>query len=245
MFFHGASSLMIGGCFLYLDMLRPDTYTVTGGTTVTSLNNRVSGTAWNTSVTAFPLYDGTGLNGRPCMVGDGARGLLSTEALVVAALTGADKPHTIFLVTEPVTLAPAGYRASIAWANSGVANRVAYMGRQGGTGRYRHELLDDAASNAAVTRSVDVALSPQIVCYRTTGTASSIFVGTEATPDPNGGALNRGTITPDRVALFCIPDSAPDTFSSDKIGAVLGYDRELSNLQTRAVINTLRAQWGL
>jgi hypothetical protein len=240
----------VTGCVAWFDMQDAASYTITAGSpqTITSLTNKVSSVAWNTAATNFPEYEAAGINSLPSLRGGVAtpRGLISTEAAVVAVVAGTDLPHTIIMVTKPTAVTSTGYRQTLAWGNSGVAtNRALYVGRQGATGRWRHEMIDDAALNRAATRSVDVTATAQVVTFRTTGIASSIFVNSEATPDPNAGSFNGGVITPNRAALFCVPDSVPDTFSDDRVGELLIYNRELTNYERANVEASLATKWAL
>jgi hypothetical protein len=237
----------INGLRLWLDMMALDSYETSAGT-VTSIRNLVSGVAISTAATNLPLFEPVGCNGRPCMRGGigTPRGLIGTEAAVVAVAAGTDLPQTIMMVTQPSSAAPAGYQENFAWANSGIAvNNAQYAGRAITTGRFRYEVVDDAAANVAVTRTAAVTTVPQVVCFRTSGIAGSIFVNREGIANPNGGALNVGAITPNRFALFCVPDSSPDTFSDDTLAELLVFSGFVGDGVRVKLTEYLMAKWGI
>lgn len=242
------SPLEIPSCVLWLDALEASSYVVTPGSpsVVTSIGNLVSGVKWTESSNP-PEFEAAGLNGRPCLKGDGsARRLISTDPAVVSAFSGVNRALTIVMATQPISAAPASYMSSFAAANSGVAvNGASFGGRKVTNGRFRLERNSDAGVSIAVDRSVDPALVPQIVTYLTPGATGSIFVNNESTPNPNADNLSNGQVTPNRCALFCYPDSVPDSFSSDRIGAVLVFNTALDAGTRQSVVSWMMGRWGI
>lgn len=234
------------GCVLWLDMLEGPSYSVVPGTTPTlsSIRNLVSGVAWTES-TNPPLFEPTGLNGRPCMKGDGtARRLISGEPALANAFKGVNQLQTVILVTLPS--AASVYVASFGAGNSGVTdNGTVYVGRRTSDGRFRLERTDDAGLNTAADRSVVPALVPQVVTYTSYGATMAIHVNNEAVPDPNGTNISSGGITPNQCGVFCRPDNVPDLFSNDRIGAVLVFSAALTNSNRQSVVNWLMSRWGI
>jgi hypothetical protein len=145
-----------------------------------------------------------------------------------------------------MTAAPPTYRVSVGAANSTVStNGAGYGGRIVTTGRFRYERTDDTGAGTGPTRSIDAALVAQIVTYITPGATASILVNNELTPDPNGASFDVGTITPDRCALFCYPDSVPDSFSDDRIGTALLFNTALDAPTRQQIVAWLMARWGI
>jgi len=231
----------VSGCVAWVDCQE----TLTQAGTVTSIRNMVSGVDW-TEATNPPTYAATGLNGRPCMIGNGSSmRIMSTEAAVVAACSGSDKAVTVFLVTEEPT--PDAINVLFAAASSTVNTNstLSFFTTTAGLGRWSVQRIDDAAGTVSAPRGVDIAAGPQIVSWVIPGTTASIYVGDEEQADPNAAAFDVGATTPTRVALLCRPDLTPDLFADAKIGALLLYSRALSDLERIGVVNGLRARWGL
>jgi hypothetical protein len=63
--------------------------------------------------------------------------------------------------------------------------------------------------------------------------------------DPNGASFDVGTITPDRCALFCYPDSVPDSFSDDRIGTALLFNTALDAPTRQQIVAWLMTRWGI
>lgn len=235
--------LTVPGCVLWLDMLRPSSYTVTGGTTVTSITNMASGVAWTEAV-APPTYSATGLNGRPCMVGDGlTMKILSSEAAVVAAFTGDDTPITVFAVVEPVTLDTSS--AVVGAGDVGIASSNTYQIGQAnsGNGRWTVRKVDPAGLADSAIGGSDIAAGPQIVSW-IMGAAGSTRIYKDFSLQITD-TVDVAAMTCSRVALFTRPDSAPDSFYDGKLGCVLVYSRALTDYERLNLAGSLAAPWGI
>lgn len=185
---------------------------------VSGITNRLTGSADMAMATAgLQLgYDATGYNGGPCCVGYGSQYLLSTEAAIIAALSGTDKPHTLFAAAQCPT-SPDALQSFFGAGNSGTATNSTRMWGTitTGNGRLRASHLDDAAGNAGVEAAANLAstTNPFLAEYYTTGTAMSIQEN-GAAADPNAGAADVGATTHDRVAIGARPDATPDSMLS-------------------------------
>jgi hypothetical protein len=238
-----------------ISMLEPNSYTIAGGSpdTITSITELVSSTTIDTAITAFPEYEPVGINGRPCMRGGStANGSASNRAIaadtpaILACFSGTDTPFTMFMVVAVASAAPAASCAFFGVGDSGVATaRTTQFFRQLTSGNLRAQRTDDASAAATTTSALrQIAQRPTVVCWRCTGTAISCYLDGEGEPSPNQAAFDVGAITPNRFAWFCRPDSAPDTFSDDRLGEWLLYDRAVNDVEVVGVGHWLRQEWG-
>jgi hypothetical protein len=238
--------LSLASCVAYFDMLTVASYTVDTGPApdeVTSITNRVSSVAMNTHAGDYPEYEAAGLNGRPCMRGNVAatRGLISTEAAVVAPFIGEDRPWSMIVVWEP-----AGVEASSQyyWGVGNSATSAYYGSRQsgGGSPEYRDEIRSDAAQEVSQGADQPVVV-PQVLCLRNTGTAMSRHRNLDQTYA--GAASNIGTVTVDRFGLFCLPNAGLGSHSACRVGAYLLFNECLSEANRAGITVHLMRLWGL
>ncbi len=236
---------ILPGCVLHLDMQDADSYIVTPGSpdTVRNIRNKASQVLW-TEATNPPQYEAAGLNGRPCIKGDGAaRRLLSTEAAVVAAAAGDDKPFSVYAVFQPGNVD--ADHMLFGWASSAHANaRQLGVGQSSASnGRYSLVKLDDAAAGAENTvASPAVQPQPQVISW--VGTTAAQLMLNDG-PRISSGNTNFGVVTPTRAGLFCRPQSAIDRFSSARLGELIVFAGEHSEAEQRAVARYLMADWGI
>lgn len=234
---------VLPNCRGWFDMLEPGSFGTVSGT-VNSITNKVSGTALATAATAFPLFEKDGLNGRPCMRGDGARGIMGTEAALIAPFAGTDPPFTLFYVYE--NFAPTTLVTAVALGQAGAGSTGSYLfgTHSFGDGRYLAFRQDDAdASNNEISGEFATA-DPQVVTW--------VCRGPEVIRRTNGriytvglGSFDVGAITPDRFGLFVRPDADPDLFLVGRIGCVIVYSGALSDYAAGGIENALMRRWGL
>jgi hypothetical protein len=232
----------LSGIVLDLNFDAPGSLSIVSGD-VASVVNAASGVSW-AEVTARPDYDATGLNGHGCATGTGTQKFISSEAAVVAVLTNAPA-FTVFYVVQYAVADAQGVVFGV--GNSGVANnQQRTLGQTtNGAGRQRDISINDAATNVTVNATIDNAsTNPAVIEWFSPGTTTSCRVD-GAAANPNAVAHNPGTLTPNQAAIFCRPDSVPDTFLSGKIGRVLAYNRELDATERSAVRVALGAQFGI
>jgi hypothetical protein len=219
-----------------------ETFTESGGA-VTSIRNMVSAVDW-TEATAPPLYDATGLAGGPCMTGDGAtssRKILSAEAAVVAAFSGAAKALTAVFVHQPVV----GVLAASALLGAGDSALVANSSwRLGATSADFPTLIKrGTTSNVVVSSAVANTAVPTISSFRSTGTTGDIWRGLAR--EGSGAFVDVGAPTPNRVGLLCYPVSTVANFYNGKWGCGLLFTRALSDAELRGIILGLKVRWSI
>lgn len=229
------------GLVAWFDMLKADTYTVGGGT-VTSITNRKSGVAWSTVVTAAPLFEATGFNGRPCMTGDGGRGLMSTEASLVSTFTGTNKSYTVLYVVDLTT--PDAVAAVFGSANSGATatNSYAFGTSSFQNGHHLH-FQQDAADAASTTVSDATApTARQAVAWVRAGTSCFGYLGTSRVAS---STVNLGATTVTRCALLARPGQAPDVFLTGKLAECMVFNAALGQDELNALMRYEAKKWGL
>lgn len=220
--------LSISGCVAAFDMTDASSYTVTGGTTVTSITNKVSGTAW-TEGTNPPAYEATGFNGSPCMKGDASNDqIISTEAAVVAAVTGTDPAYSALFVVDPVSTTTAAW---LGFGAAGTATNSTHMFYQlAGTGIVQPRIfrVSDAGANAhPTTFNISEPYSPMVVAWRAaSGVASYYRNGTRLVTDTS---CSTGATTPTRAALLCRPDSSPDFYAPSRLAVALLFSGDIGH----------------
>lgn len=239
------------GLVAWFDMSRPSFYTVAGGL-VTSITNLVSGVAWNTAATSFPLFEGDAINGLPCMrgeaiLGGGAtnRGIISTETAVVNAFNGTDLPFTVVAVTDPVFVFTSGALSTLFGAgNSGFANdrTLSLHRRSNDSTNYQARKRDDAALEVS-TSSLAPGTGPRVMAWVCAGTTMDTYYDGAAVQV--GQSFNTGVTTPNRVAVFCRPDSSADGFSVDRLGELLIFNRALTDREVARASTRLATKWAI
>ncbi len=241
--------ITISSLVAWFDMLESSSWTESGGT-ITSIRNLASNTAWNTAATAFPLYEATGFGGLPCMRGESSasggstnRGLISTEAAVASVFSGADTPWTIIAVTEPVTITGATSAVIFGAGNSGVSsNQQTYIHRRADNGNYQVVKIDDAAASVS-SSSLDEGSGRRVMTWVVPGTTLSTY--NNLTQVQSAVALDVGTVTPNRSAFFCRPDSGPDTFGVDRIAELFVFNRAIGDIERRLLTASRMTKWGI
>ncbi len=229
------------GCVAWLDCQE----TLTQAGTVTSITNMVSGTAWTEAV-APPTYEAAGINGRPCMVGNGSTmKIISNEAAVWGAFLGESPPRTALFVCS-VTLPVANTSALMAVGNSGVAsngtsNYQAFA--QGGYWRIP-SLSDAAVAGNAVRNDSAIRAGGQVVRFANNRELAWNAINLEPRYSMSG-SLAAGTVTPNQVALLCRPDSIPDGFFASRLGCAILFNRLLTLSEELGVAAALMHRWGI
>lgn len=216
------------------------------GSTVTSITNKASGVAW-TEGTNPPGYSAAGFNGLPCMTFAplSLQKIMSTEAAVVAAMAN-NTAGTVFTVAKTNT--PDDAAATWGCGNSGFSSsRTKRYGlNTGGAGQWGIVTVDDASTGANLVSSSSTSDSNNNVLEFTYSTSiGTILVNGTAQPAATAAAYAPGTLTPNRCAIGCRPDSAPDQFWDGNIAEILVFDREITAYERALVRIYLLRKWGI
>lgn len=233
-----------GGLIAEIDMLNPLGYVEAAGL-VTSVKNLVSGVSW-AAVSSCP-YEATGINGHPCLHPvDITDYFLTTEATVLAALNclTTAKPYTLIYVDVPDSTTSGGVVFGV--GNSGVASAsTRTWGRRVGVSQYEYASTTPATTVGQVRSTGAVGASLNICAWHSPGVGQKMKLNngaddpSNATSDPSfasGTAINR-------AALFCRPDSSPDTPIATRFGAMYLYDHELTTGDLTAAYDYLLPRW--
>lgn len=235
----------IGSCVLWLDMLEVGSYTVAAGApnTVTSITNLISGVKWTES-TNPPEFEAAGLNGRPCMKGNGTTtGIISAESRIASAISGNDQKFMVIAAIDPLS-APGPSECILGWGNSSNTNPRGSVGQSASLVGYSIGKVDDTGvTNITIARSTPVVVKPTIVTW-TVGGTGSILVDNEATADPAGASIAVGQMTIDRAGLFCRPRPTPDFFTPARIGALLLFT-STDAMERDAIRGWLNTRWNM
>jgi hypothetical protein len=216
-------------------------FTDSGGF-VTSITNKASSTAW-TEGTVPPAWSSTAFNGLPGMAPTGTRRIISTEAAVVAALSGG-AAYTVFYAGAVNTADAA--MAFFGAGNSGQATASTRFFGNNTTGagvwivsaRNNANTIVNVESTGAANTDSNV-----FECY-TDGSVTSLQIN-GAAADPNGAAQATGALTPDRASLFSRPASTPGIMLNGEMGELLLYSRLLNATERDQVRAYLGARWGI
>jgi hypothetical protein len=219
-----------------------ETFTESGGF-VADIRNMASGVD-AAEATFQPAYDATGLNGYPCMVGNGAAGsrrFITTEAAVVAAFSGAAKALTYICVCQVVT----GTGAAMAMMGAGNSALVANSSWRIGTGATDIPVISKRGTvTVSVASASAITAAAQILSFRTNGTTADIWRGT--TKDVTGSSfVDTGAPAPDRFGLLCYPVATPASFFNGKWGCGLLFNRALSDAELSGIILGLKVRWSI
>lgn len=212
-------------------------------TTVTAIKNKVSNVSW-AAISACP-YETTGLNGHPCLHPTGLTHYFkSTESAVVSVFDcpTTAKPYTLIYVVKPDS-ATTG-TALFGVGNSGVSSAsTRTWGRRTGVSQY--EYLQTAPATATNSRSAGaVSTAMQICAWHSPGVGQKMKLN-NAADDPSGSvdpSYTPGT-GPNQAALFCRPDSVPDSSAADQFAELGIYNRELSATELTKAYDMLLAKW--
>jgi hypothetical protein len=231
---------------LDLDLRDTSTYVVTLGSpdTVTSLRNKATHALW-TPIGTAPKHESAGFNSQfPCIsnpAGD-SRDIASTESAVFDVFDGADTPHTVYLVCEPLVLDEAS--AYLGAANTaGMASALvgAYSTDEG------HSLalkIDDAGLSATAISSRAVFPGPQVLAWSVPGTTANGYLD-DGPADPANAPFNVANLTLNRSALFCVPSNVLANFGHVKIARALAYKASHSEANVRAMTRYLSTLYGI
>lgn len=231
----------VASCRGWFDMLEIGSFGIVDGT-VSSITNKVSGTAMATAATALPLFEPAGINGRPSMLGDGARGIMGTDATVLTAFSGTDLPFTVCYVAQIFGAAGAWTVASAAKAAANSTGSYSFNYLNTGPGKYSFNKRDDANASITPTFSFDVTPTPEVIVWRCSGVAMSVRVNGKQAETIG---VDNGATTPDRIGMFVRPDLAPDGFLVGRLGCWLVFAEHLNEYETIGTENALMSRWGI
>jgi hypothetical protein len=229
----------------WFDMQDATSYTVTGGTTVTSITNKKSGVPWNDSAVTFPLYEAAGINGKPCMRGNEAseRGIYANENDVASIFQGDDSSFTAVALLYPATLTlDDGVWFSA--ADPTVDNARAYLAYNllAAGNKFSNVRYDNTGAAESLTRSVNTVLTPQAVSATHIGTAANLTINNDSVADYSG-TMNVGVSTPTRIGLFYSPQLNRRKYWPGRIGELLFFYEGFTAAKTEEVRLWLLARW--
>jgi hypothetical protein len=234
--------LTVAGLTLDLNMRNVGSYTVTGGNTVTSIVNTVSAVSYD-EPTLPPGYEAAGLNGYPCLVGDGVDDrIMSTEAAVLTAL-GSASVAAFYVVKWGMADAQAWI---LGGARSAVDTAVGHrMFGQTVAGPGAHAVLE--RSGAGVSGNQIASVTPQtaaaeVVCHRIDGAVWTLLLDGIKSSEASHPAQ---TIAPTRVGILCRPDLTPDGFAAVRCGRILLISPAPTLFVCRGISKHLKAEWGI
>lgn len=233
------SPLDVAGCVAWFDMQDAASYSESGGL-ISSITNKVSSVAW-TEATNRPAYAATGLNGFPCLDFDGTNDrIMSTEAAVIAAFTNTPA-YTVFYVAHHD--ATAANHAIFGFGNSGGTTSSGWFGQRSTT-KWTSGLANSAGTSINVDSAGASNTNVNVFEFFHSGTAVSLQVNGGAA-DPNATSQDAATVSPNRVALGCRPNSTIDLFMNGQIGEVLIYTSALNSTDRSTIRQYLGTKWGV
>ena len=234
--------LSVAGCVGEIDMTDKNSYTVTGGNTVTSASNKVSGTAF-TEATNPPTYEDNGLNGLPCMLGDGViQRIVSTEAAIYDAFDGSDPVWSVFYVVQPIDIDDT---ACIFGIHNSAASNGGYVFGTSNSNNGRHLAFkeDSIPTSKTALGDVDIVAGAQIVAWTCTGTLVSGYLNGTLHSSPTD--FDVGSVTLDSSALFARMDLSPDVFFHGRLSSLYAYSATVSAADVVRISSRLAAKHGI
>lgn len=237
------SPLDEGNGVAWFDLQDTGAYTTSGGD-VATVTNKVSTTVWS-EASNRPAFNATRINGLPGLDFDAANSekIISTEAAVFGALQ--DSPAYTMAYVGQFDVADSSHTLFGAGNSGFSANRTKRWGTNtGGTGQWAASTTDNAGAgvnglSAASTSNTNA----HIFLWHASGSAITLQVD-NGTADPSGATHSVGTLTLNRCALGCRPDSAPDSFGDGGLGELLLYSVELDSSARGRIYTYLSDRWG-
>lgn len=236
-----------GGLVAWIDML-DQTYGYTlNASGVTGVCNKATGTWWGLG-TATPVpFDPLGINGRPALHSTGNiamrfQSAVGADPSVVAAMTDS-AIYTLIWVSNFDLPDTAG--CVFGAANSGFAssNRRYFGQNTTGSGRMISQTINSTPTTVSAIGTAQAPTSPAVHAFQSSaGTTVSNWINGD--PDMAGTAQAPGTLTVDRVGLFCVPDSNPDTSMQGALGELLLFNTALSQAALDRVVAWMMVKWG-
>ncbi|MEO7017821.1 MAG: SGNH/GDSL hydrolase family protein [Leifsonia sp.] len=226
------------------DMQNVSSYTITGGTTVTSLKNVQTGVAAITG-TAAPGYSAAGANGHPCLslLAASSQNLIcgvSADAAFTSAINGGSRTEFHVLSVNPTSAA--GYFFTL--ANNSPTSAAEVFGAISSAYRTYH------TSDANVTVSLNAPAVPDtalhIVRVRIDATANLAYISVDGGAE-SSGAFAQGSATNTRWGIGSTVGAAPGSFAGGLYAEGLVYT-DLKAIGAGSacerVQTYLKAKWG-
>lgn len=224
----------VAGLVCWLDM--QDGATVTqGGGVCTAWQDKKNGITASEGSNP-PTYDATGMNGHPCIIGNGsATGVgtmkltSATAAALAAVFNGTNTSWCVHLVVEGVLLDSLGFIFSI--ASSTQSNRTVAFGQNNtGAGVWRVFKQDNAAASANWGA---IATSSGVHALRFRSEAGMVYGSVDNGAESVLDMTALGVLSAlDRFGIFARVDPSADTFASAKLGEVTVHDSALGSAGT-------------
>lgn len=222
--------------------MRFDDVTVTQVRVSAIANKKTGVTATQATVDLQPGYDATGLNGGPCLIGDGVRYLITTEAAVLLANAAA---YSLFTVGSIASTATA--QAFFGYGDAVQATARTRAWGNDSTGKWLTQARNDANANAFVDSTGNSDTNVNVLEWASPGTTFDLQKnGGAADPARGGtGALNPGTLTPGRAGIMCRPSSTVGLILVGKWAAATLFSTDASATVRERVRRKLGQQWGI
>ncbi len=217
-------------------------------TRIAGMINRASGVTW--SQPAANNQPGiTTMNGRTAIRAFSTSWILSTEAAVVAAFSGEDKPHTLILANKLQVVSSLAMFFSA--GNSAQATDYEhYFGQTStGGGRLSTVIADNATTSTGAAGNNLVLpdiVNPHVLEWYTNIAGQTIFFQIDGgAPSPNGANFNVGVVTTDRVVYLARARSVVSSPASGLVGRFSFLSRALSAAERSYVRVGLGNQWAI
>ncbi len=196
----------------------------------------------------MPIVDKYGINSLPALRANGGPGrMFGSDAGVIAAFTGEDKPYTWVAVVQfddnDLLTALFGVGAA-----ADAANNSRFWGTvTTGGGRYRHSSTSGAGVTVNSDATADIAsdTSPKLLTIHSDGTTLTWRENGVVIASLDGVAHDPGTMTPDRWATFCVPTSGQANRADARIGTLKLWNVQLDAAAIARVEAFVAAEWGI
>jgi hypothetical protein len=189
-----------------------------------------------------PLYEATGLNGKPTLSFVTARTdwMGRFGGTLCDAARGNDNPYTLFMVCAQQNTA--GLAAYYAFTNSTAANPRLLFYQNGAASRVTQYRRDDTGAASGPVGSGTGDTTAHVISHVFAGTTGSAYIDGDVVL--NGQACNVGVTTVDlfTIAAERLADVAQSAMTV-KISAVLVYDGALSAGDRASVEAELKTRW--
>lgn len=231
--------LVLPGVLAWID-LQDSQYRTLVGSDVSAVVNQKTGVAW-TEANVRPSFNATGINSRPCMVGDGTEHIIATEESVGQGLNGTNVPHTVMVVGKIDTPTSISTFCSIADSAGASENYRAF-----GYGTTAVRMASQDSTTASGTGSADNPspdTNPHIWTYINFGSTPLAFYGRQKWTPVISGSFSLGSFASNRVGLFTNARQTPTQYLTGRIGSVLIMRGAISHSHWMMVMDYLEERW--
>lgn len=235
-----------GNLVWQVDMQDASSYTVTGGTTVTALKNRITSVAAVTGAAA-PTYSATGANGHPCltMVAASTQNLVlaaGTDTAFTNAVAGGDRTEFHVCSFNPV----GAYGTMFALGKSGGSSSASdFFGSLVSKYRNGHTSTGNVQIESHLVTIADTSL--HIVRSRFDSTANLLYVSVDGGTETSVAYTQAVPTTHDRWSIGSLCTTTTDTYAGGTYAEGLVFSSFKGIGAGSACANVqayLKAKWG-